>query len=532
MQKINCDIKPYIQPFERKLALAELRSLTGTDPHPIDGSADRASKFYVPLNSGVEVLQSHLAYWEIVDGGRPEQTQQLRREATYAIARNGVSLNEMPAHISSIREHKAPNKRCLRYGTHGLHEYRGKFFPQLVRSLINIARVPSDGTVVDPMCGSGTTIVEAASSGRTAIGLDMNPLSVYVSKVKCDLLHADPRILITDFEILTQGLRRKVPDLSARGHYNSLPTKDQEYLSQWFDISVLKELDFVESCIRTLPHMHSQDLFTISLSNILREVSWQKDADLRVRKEQTTIPAGFVIKRFLDEALRSAKSVVAFLTESSAGVPGRHKVIEGDARTACALLPDHYGGVDAIITSPPYATALPYLDTDRLSLIYLGLLSRPEHRSRDKLMIGNREITEKTRRGMWEHYKGNKSFLPASIQDLIDRVSRLNDGPDTGFRRRNTAALLANYFFDMREAITQNYGLLRSGGQMFMIVGNNRTVAGGQEVLIETAKHLAELAMGAGFSLTEMLSMEMLSSRDIFRANATPSEFVISLRKS
>ena len=55
---------------------------------------------------------------------------------------------------------------------------------------------------------------------------------------------------------------------------------------------------------------------------------------------------------------------------------------------------DNKGKIDAIINVPPYATALPYLDTDRLSLCYLGLLSRPEHRQRDQDMIGNREISE------------------------------------------------------------------------------------------------------------------------------------------
>ena len=39
--------------------------------------------------------------------------------------------------------------------------------------------------MLDPMCGSGTTLVEARLSDRTAYGLDMNPLSVFITDVKC-----------------------------------------------------------------------------------------------------------------------------------------------------------------------------------------------------------------------------------------------------------------------------------------------------------------------------------------------------------
>ena len=108
---------------------------------------------------------------------------------------------------------------------------------------------------------------------------------------------------------------------------------------------------------------------------------------------------------FLEEARRSTKTVAAFGALCGRGGLGKFSVEEADARLAATALEQLVGKVDVIITSPPYATALPYLDTDRLSLIYLGLLSRREHRSRDTLMIGNREITERTRAAYWGHLR-------------------------------------------------------------------------------------------------------------------------------
>ena len=100
-------------------------------------------------------------------------------------------------------------------------------------------------------------------------------------------------------------------------------------------------------------------------------------------------------QEFLDELERSIRAVTAFLYQNGRVRKRSFEILQGDARHCVSVWPKN--AVDVVITSPPYATALPYLDTDRLSLCYLGLLSRPAHRRRDLLMIGNREISERRR---------------------------------------------------------------------------------------------------------------------------------------
>ena len=235
--------------------------------------------------------------------------------------------------------------------------------------------------------------------------------------------------------------------------------------------------------------------------------------------------------RFLDEAARSTRAVATFLAERGQIEMGPHRVYEADARQAKQVLPKIVGNADAVITSPPYATALPYIDTDRLSLICLGLLPREEHRSRDTLMIGNREVTPRGRNDYWAFYEANKSLLPQRTRALIERIDRLNKLGKVGFRRRNLAALLSKYFFDMREVMQQTFALLRPGGVMFLVVGNNRTTAGSQAVDIRTADHLAEIASSLGFRTADNMAMDMLVSRDIFRKNAVPSEWIVRIEK-
>jgi hypothetical protein len=368
-------------------------------------------------------------------------------------------------------------------------------------------------------------------SGRPTFGLDMNPLSVFASRVKCQVLGVNPKVLIHSFNTLSNNLRTPVRHLGRASYFATLSEPDQDYLRRWFAVSVLEELDHIERAIKKLAPATVRDFYSLCLSNVLRAVSWQKEDDLRVRREIHVTNKGEVLVRFLDEARRSTKTVAAFSTLQDLRRLGKFSVQEADARMSTTALSRVRGKVDAIITSPPYATALPYLDTDRLSLIYLNLLPRTDHRSRDALMIGNREVTERTRAAYWNTYVKDCGLLPNDTRTLIERIDRLNSGGTVGFRRRNLSALLSKYFFDMRDVITQQFELLRTSGVMFMVVGNNRTTAGGEEIEIQTTAHLAKIAQSVGFRLAGNLSMEMLTSRDIFRKNAMPSEQILTLQK-
>ena len=530
MTSLTCRIKECIQPFERRLALDELRALAPGAVRPVDGDEASASTFSLTGAVNADALRKALAYWRSI-GPEPEGlTMQVRGEATLAAAGNGMALGDLRDGAGPSPTLKPPRKRCLRYATHGLHEYRGKFFPQLVRALINRARVPDDGIVLDPMCGSGTTLVEARLAGRDAYGLDINPLSVFVAEVKCRSLSLSPSSLAA----ACKSLRRALDGVVGRGsrrYFESLPEPDQDYLCRWFAPGALDELDCIQQAIGELRTKALRDYYAVCLSNVLRGVSWQKDDDLRVRRQASELPAGEVIERFLKEALRSTRVVGAFIAQRGTAGLGAYAMREADARFAANALPRLVGQAHVVITSPPYATALPYIDTDRLSLTYLGLLPGGDHRGRDLLMIGNREVTERCRAAYWAFYDANRELLPEATGALIDRIDELNSAHQVGFRRRNLPALLSKYFFDMREALAQMFILLRPGGAAFMVVGNNRTTAGGGLVEINTADQLVAIAQDIGFRRVDDVPMEMLSSREIYRRNALPSERIVALRK-
>lgn len=532
-----CTMKSYIQPFERRLALMELESLARVAPVPEPSLLDQPVSYQVVTEQSLDTLAENLTYWETVapmaNYGR--FTRQVRREATANVVRNGIT----PAQLRSLLPFKAealpvPNRRMLRYGPHGAHEYRGKFFPQLARSLLNVAGVKPGDRVLDPMCGRGTTLIEASLLGCAAVGVDMNPLSVLMSQAKSAILHVTPDVLVAEYESLKADLLRSQEpkqDLAWLGH---LPERDQEYLIAWFAPHVLGDLDVIAIRVHATENAACRDLFRLCLSNILRRVSWQKEDDLRVRKEIRPDADIDAVAEFLTESARTVRTILAFLYEDRTADSGPVEIIAGDARclTGTGMPLDRLTSkVNAVVTSPPYATALPYLDTNRLSLCYLDLLSRPEHRVRDYMMIGNREVTENRRRAYWSEFQSQRATLPGEIVALIDQINTLNEAGDVGFRRRNLPALLARYFLDMRTVFYHIATLLAPGAPAYVIIGNSHTVAGGVHVDIETDRLLGLLGQGVGLTLEDSIPMEMLISRDIFKKNAMASETILCFRK-
>lgn len=536
LYQINCTIKSYIQPFERVLAFKELEALAGSNPLPIKGNELNSLNFSVQSKFSQKELANRLAYWERVYNGNELDhivTKQVRVEATTTL----LKKDNYPLDFQDLLPFNGNvpklNRRNLRYGPHGIHEYRGKFFPQLVRSLLNISEASESFKVMDPMCGSGTTLVESMLMGCQTFGLDLNPLSVFISQTKCDVLNVNPELLEEQYKTLRQQiLNQSFGKNNKLKWFLRLSIKDQVYLKKWFSEDVLAQLDSIVTRIEKVEEVVCKNLFKVALSNIIRKVSWQKDDDLRVRKHVPENLEVNVSRLFLDELDRSVNSILVLLYENQGLNIGENQLIEGDSRKSAQIFKNQVGKIDTIITSPPYATALPYLDTDRLSLYYLDFLSRSGHRERDYDMIGNREITKTKKKAYWTYYLKHKEFLTKEIVELIDLIYNLNQKNKVGFRRENLPPLLSKYFFDMKRIFESYKQMLRHGGMAFVVVGNNHTNSGDTRIEIETDNLLAKLGESCGLILEEKLSMDMLVSRDIFKKNAGNAESILFFRKA
>ena len=77
------------------------------------------------------------------------------------------------------------------YAFHNLYPYKGKFYPRVVRTLINAFKLNSQSLLLDPFNGSGTTTHEASLMGIKSVGIDVTPMGIVLSSLKNDLLFID-----------------------------------------------------------------------------------------------------------------------------------------------------------------------------------------------------------------------------------------------------------------------------------------------------------------------------------------------------
>jgi len=507
---VNLELKPYLQPFERELAMRELKSLIG-----INANITENQGFWL-ANTDIsdEFLRARLTYWQRAGRTMLEPTLQTTLEFT----QKGYAQIEEQSKLHRVRR--------LRYGPHDLHEYRGKFFPQLVRSLINISCISKGSIVLDPMCGSGTTPCEAVVEDMIALGIDLNPLSLLVSTVKSLI----PAVDVNDFKKNTDNCLSmfKFSKIAPRDTWDK---DDLQYLRRWFAPAAIKDLASIIQEINQIKQPFYRDFFRVCLSNIIRSVSWQKDTDLRVRKEIQPYKIGTAHKLFLIESFSQIERIYPYLYILNHKRKSTVDIREGNAVNAAAVFPEYQGKVDLLVTSPPYATALPYLDTDRLSLIVLGLLPRRKHREVERDMVGTREVSERERLEAWAIYETRRAELPKNISTLIDRIAHANHHNDNvGFRRRNLPALLAKYFLSMLDAMRSAHILMKPGAYGYYVVGNNSTLVKGKKMVIPTDNFLFELGAAAGWYPVEKMPMELITSRDIFRENRGSSESILCFK--
>jgi site-specific DNA-methyltransferase (cytosine-N4-specific) len=81
----------------------------------------------------------------------------------------------------------------------------------------------------------------------------------------------------------------------------------------------------------------------------------------------------------------------------------------------------------------------------------------------------------------------------------------------------------------MLDAMRSAHDMMALGAHGYYVVGNNSTILDGRKIEIPTDKFLSEIAAIAGWRVEETISMELLSSRDIFRENRGSAETILCL---
>lgn len=248
--------------------------------------------------------------------------------------------------------------------THGIHPYPAKFIPQIPRTLIRALHPGDDSHVMDPFCGSGTTLVEAGLAGVPAVGIDLHPLACLMSKVKTTPL---PAGLAAATRIVVSSAR------DAKPISNKIPRVDH-----WFRPEVQQALAALINTIDQHPDSSIRDAMRVALSSIIVRVSNQ-ESDTRYAAIDNPLTAGDVFDAFERAAESTGKAL--HKTWAAPVRPPRVKVLNRDI---LAVTPDEIPGpVSLVVTSPPYPNAYEYWLYHKYRMYWLGM---------DPLFVREREI--------------------------------------------------------------------------------------------------------------------------------------------
>ena len=235
--------------------------------------------------------------------------------------------------------------------THDFHPYPAKFIPQIPYHLIKIFTNEGE-TVYDPFCGCGTTIVESILENRRAIGNDMNPSAVLISKVKATVLSYkqmdEIKKTVIDIEKNIANLYKSNIVIKKRIPSNNFGIPN---LTSWFDAHVIVELSMIKNVIESVKDRDMKDFLKVALSSIIVSVSYQ-DSNTRYVRVNKNIPQKETIRKFKLKIYRMMEKIEDLPVNAI-----NPKVVIADTRLPSGLASD---SADLAVTSPPYPNAYDY----------------------------------------------------------------------------------------------------------------------------------------------------------------------------
>ncbi len=384
------------------------------------------------------------------------------------------------------------------YASHDFHAFPAKFPPQLPRKFIRNLTMPGE-VVLDPMMGSGTTIVEGYLGGRVAVGVDIDPLAKLITKVKTTSL--DPDVLtMTSQQIVKNAIARLEHDRYGllSGLESRWDAKTADFIEYWFAKETQVEL---LALIQEIEHLESEEIrsfFQLSFSACIITktggVSLAFDlAHTRPHRAKIAFaPSGKVVvgfellddpsprTKFLTKNIRSA--ITEFRKRAQQNINSLIELSRSTATTQiyqadAQQLPIADNSVDLIVTSPPYAVnAIDYMRANKFSLIWLGF-SLDELSETRKNCIGGESAN------MFSFVE-----LPPYTHRVVNEISRLDVKRGQSLHR---------YYSEMTRILREMYRVLKPNRAAIVVVASSLI----RDRDTETDKCLAEIGKFLGFEV-------------------------------
>ena len=436
----------------------------------------------------------------------------------------------VPAAPTAARS--APERNRLRPEDRAAHDwYRFvlSFPSHLVRDYLDAFGVDSTQRVLDPFCGTGTTLVECKKLGIPSVGIERNPMAGFASRTKLDWT-VDPDALVSHASAVAglvldrlqgQGIDDYGPAPLFRAEdppISDLLTLPPERLRLLLKNSIsplplhktLLLLDALEGHRDDAVDAHERLALAAALVSSIGNLHFGPEVGVgRIREDAP------VVRPWLDR-VRTMGDDLATLRKRAGTEATVHLA---DARRLEELLEPR--SIDAVITSPPYPNEKDYTRTTRLESVLLGFV-----RDRQDLRGLKQGLVRSNTRSV---YKTDADDALVAEHEGIQRIARLIEerrielGKTSGFERQY-ARVTRLYFGGMVRHLAGLRSRLRPGARLAYVVGDQASYL---RVMIRTGRILGELAQSLGYELT---AIDLFRTRIATASRQQLREEVVRLR--
>lgn len=411
---------------------------------------------------------------------------------------------------------------------HRWYRFVLSFPPHLVRDYLEKFGAGPQSRVLDPFCGTGTTLVECKKLGIPSLGIEAHPMAHFAASVKVNW-RLDSEGLETHARKVAQktlsALKRLgLDDLGESGRptktqvgkLRTLPVESYDLLLE-NSISPLplhKTLVLLDAIRRqNNPRYEQHELLALAKSTTFRSSNLHFGPEVGVQSAKSDAP---VVSSWLEEVLNVAADLKVL--NSGSGTPTI--VHKADSRKP---LSDHVSrkSIDIVITSPPYPNEKDYTRTTRLESVLLGFL-----RNKSDLRALKTSLVRSNTRNV---YKLDDDDQWVAGHKEIERIAtaiekrRIELRKTSGFERLY-ARVTKLYFGGMVQHLRQLSEVLRPGAHLAYVVGDQASYL---RIMIRTGQLLAELAQQLGY---EVLSIDLFRTRLATATREQLREEVVVLR--
>lgn len=352
-------------------------------------------------------------------------------------------MNKIAEELNRYPQNYWDFKGITKSGIHNIGKYPATMVPDMQYQLLSVISKHINNkniTLLDPFCGSGTTLVIAQELGINSVGIDINPYATLLSFVKT---HKYNRTDVCDAISTIKSNLEKESKFSIYDFYN---------IKKWFRDDIINSLSQIRHCILLEKSQDIRNFFWICLSEVIFKFSNDRTSTFKLHvlpKEKIDLIEDKCIEYFIKIINDNSEHLNYSNTTSS-------NIIYGDSSSI--INNKLKGEFDIICTSPPYGDNPTTVTYGQASILFLKWIDSKDLYCSQEL-LEKYTTTDKISVGGEKRKIINTKDIK-SLKDFLDKISLKKQ------------AKIINFFEDYYISLKCMKKCLSKSGYLIMTVGN------------------------------------------------------------